>query len=365
MTNQSDSAKNSYQLIPNGMLEDNYPRNMWWCAARIDEVTEKPLARWLLEKPVVLYRLADGTPVALDDRCPHRWAPLSQGKVVDDQLICPYHGMEFGPDGVCTKVPTQSTVPNSARVQSYPLRESGLYVWIWMGDPEKIDQDPVDLSYMTDPGWSVLSGYYHVNANWVLLRENVLDLTHIAFLHADTFKQDDWDRVPEIKMDGETIIYRQEFEASPLSPLFCSAMGLEDGKVVKREQEGWMPSLAISFSEWRVHDIDAAPGERAHFKMRGVHVLTPAQRGKTHYFWTPAFDVPEISPEVAEKTRAGVISAFDEDKAILETIQRQVAEDPRGLNYPEINLAADTAGVRIRQLLRRKLKSERLPEESA
>ena len=62
------------QRISNGMLQDNAPRNMWWVAAHSREVTTKPLARWILETPVVLYRLADGTPAALYDRCPHRWA---------------------------------------------------------------------------------------------------------------------------------------------------------------------------------------------------------------------------------------------------------------------------------------------------
>ncbi len=137
--------------IPNGMLEDNAPRNMWWVAAWGDEVSEKPLARWLLDTPVVLYRLADGTPVALDDRCPHRWAPLSEGTVRDDMIVCPYHGMEFGADGHCTKVPTQKSMPRTAFVRFFPVRESGAFVWIWMGDPEAIDANPVDLTYMPIP----------------------------------------------------------------------------------------------------------------------------------------------------------------------------------------------------------------------
>ena len=110
MNEVSTGLTKGAQRIPNGMLDDNYPRNMWWCAAHRDEVSETPMARWLLEKPIVLYRLADGTPIALDNRCPHRWAPLSRGKVVNDQLVCTYHGMEFGKDGVCTKVPTQDNI---------------------------------------------------------------------------------------------------------------------------------------------------------------------------------------------------------------------------------------------------------------
>ena len=359
MIDASTGLTKGGQRIPNGMLDDNYPRNMWWCAAHRDEVSDQPMSRWLLEKPIVMYRLSDGTPVALDNRCPHRWAPLHRGRVIEDQLVCPYHGMQFGKDGICTRIPTQDNIPQTARVQSYPIRESGALLWIWMGDPEAIDHDPIDMSYTVNPDWSFVHGYYEINANWVLIRENVLDLTHIPFLHANTFQQKDWDNVPEVTMEGDTIIYRQDFAPSPLSPLFCAGMGFEDGKIVKREQEGRMPSLAVSFSDWNVHDIDAGPGDRVDYLVRGAHVVTPAQRGKTHYFWSAAFDVPNISDEVAQRTRASVTAAFDEDKELLEDLQTQVAADPRGLDFTEINLGADSAGVRVRQVLKRKLEAER------
>ena len=302
------------QRIPNGMLEDNAPRNMWWVAARGDEVSSKPLARWLLDTPVALYRIADGSVVALEDRCPHRWAPLSSGTVRDDQLVCPYHGMEFGTDGRCTRVPTQTTVPPQAKVRSFPVRETGAFIWIWMGDPDAIDSDPVDLSYTTNEDWSFVTGYYEVDANWVLIRENVLDLTHIPFLHATTFRQNDWVNPPEAVIEGETIIYRQAFAAAPLSPLFCAGMGLPEDKPVERVQEGRMPSLAVSFSDWNVHDPAPEPGRRSDFLMRGCHIVTPSRGGKTHYFWGAAFDVPSISEEVAAKTKASIVEAFDEDK---------------------------------------------------
>lgn len=359
MNNRQGDLTRGAQLIPNGMLDDNYPRNMWWCAAHVDEVTKKPMGRWLLEKPVVMYRLVDGTPVALDNRCPHRWAPLSDGRVIDDQLVCPYHGMEFGADGICTKVPTQDTVPAAARVQSYPVRQAGRFLWIWMGDPDRIDHDPVDMDYQTDPDWSTITAYMEVDANWVLIRENVMDLTHIAFLHSGTFKQSDWDKPPHVGMEGETVFYEQDFDPAPLSPLFCAGFGFEDGKVVKREQRGWMPSLAVSFSDWKVHDLDAAEGERVDYVVRGAHIVTPGKRGETHYFFAAAFDVPAVADEVLERTRANILQAFHEDKDLLEKICELVSNDPRGLDFPEINLGADGAAVRVRQVLKRKLDAER------
>lgn len=351
------------QRIPNGMLQDNYPRNMWWVAARSDEVTTKPLARWLLETPVVLYRLEDGTPAALYDRCPHRWAPLSEGHVDGDKIVCPYHGMEFNTAGLCTKAPTQEMKPKRAEIPSFPVREAGAFIWIWMGDKDAIDRDPPDVAYQTDPDWTFLGGYYQVAANWVLIRENVLDLTHIAFLHKNTFKQNDWITAPDSYLDGETVCYEQEFDLAPLSPLFCAGMGLPEDKPIKRRQVGRMPTLAISFSDWIVHDPAPEPGRRADFIVRGCHIVTPARRGETHYFWGAAFDVPSLTDEVIAKTSASVTAAFDEDKHLLERMQAQIEADPRGLDYLEVTLGADGAGILVRQILNQKLTAEGRPLE--
>ena len=119
-----------------------------------------------------------------------------------------------------------------------------------------------------------------------------------------------------------------------------------------------MPSLAISFSDWNVHDPAPDAGKRSEFIVRGCHIDTPAQRGKTHYFWMAAFDVPSLTEEVAEKTRASVTAAFDEDKQLLEKLHASVAADPRGLDFLEVTLGADGAGIRVRQILNKKLNAE-------
>lgn len=306
------------------MLQDNAPRNMWWVAAHKDEVSTKPLARWILETPVVLYRLEDGTSAALYDRCPHRRAPLSEGHMRADKLICPYHGTEFNTGGQCTKAPTQTMMPKTTQIPSFPVREAGAFIWIWMGDQDAIDCAPPKVGYQVDPNWSVVNGYYEVAANWVLIRENVLDLTQIAFLHMNTFKRDDWITAPDTYMEGETVCYEQDFDLAPLSPLFCAGMGLPEDKPIKRTQMGRMPSLAISFSDWIVHDPAPEDGHQSDFIMRGCHIVTPSTRGNTHYFWAAAFDVPKISDDVAAKTKASVTAAFDEDKHLLEKLQAQV-----------------------------------------
>lgn len=136
-------------------------------------------------------------------------------------------------------------------------------------------------------------------------------------------------------------------------------MGLSETKLVTRVQQGTMASLAVSFSDWHVHDPDPEPGRRADFLMRGCHITTPAERGSTHYYWGAAFDIADVPRDAIALSRDNVIAAFDEDKLLPERMQSQIARDPRGLDYPEINLAADGAGVRVRKVLQKKLAAER------
>src|SRR4029077_11043671 len=110
------------------------PRNQWYIAALSQEVTRGLLSRRILDDPIVFFRTQDGSPVGLADRCPHRGVPLSMGAIKDDVIRCAYHGFEFGKTGACHRVPSQSRIEPQLAVRSYPLREIGPYIWIWMGD---------------------------------------------------------------------------------------------------------------------------------------------------------------------------------------------------------------------------------------
>ena len=115
-------------------------RNYWYVAASDSEIGRKPFRRIIMNEPIVFYRTEDGTPVALEDRCPHRRLPLSMGKLVgDDVLQCYYHGLRFDRTGACVRVPGQDMIPASARVKAYPVVDRYKWLWIWMGDPALAD----------------------------------------------------------------------------------------------------------------------------------------------------------------------------------------------------------------------------------
>ena len=131
-----------------------YVRNAWYVAAWDHEITRTMKRRIILDEPVVLFRKDDGTAVALEDRCCHRQAPLSMGKLIGNVVKCPYHGLEFDATGKCVKVPSQDMVPASARVRSYPVVERNHWVWVWMGERAKADPALIeDFHWMDDPGW--------------------------------------------------------------------------------------------------------------------------------------------------------------------------------------------------------------------
>ena len=104
-----------------------YLRNCWYAATYANDVGDTPFARQLLGEFVVLFRTSDGVAHALEDRCPHRFAPLSMGTVVEDQLQCPYHGLRFGTDGACSYNPHYAALPkipeNSPGQTNFPISQ--------------------------------------------------------------------------------------------------------------------------------------------------------------------------------------------------------------------------------------------------
>lgn len=351
--------------FPNRMLEKNYPYNLWWVAAQAEEISRTPLARKLLDTQVVLFRQQDGQVVALEDRCPHRSAPLSMGRLEGDAIQCPYHGFEFGASGQCTRIPSQDHIPKNLCVRSFPIRQVGPLVWIYLGDTDQIAHapEPYDASWADDHSrWSVIYGQISLNNNYMLLRENVLDATHFAFLHRNTLQTDYWTTPPEMIMEGNTVTYREVFENVPLGPAFAGATDIPPDKPVHRDQRGTFLNPAVHLSTLDIRDPLPADGARDTFRLHVLHITTPASFNETHYFWFMGWDVPNVRERKGEafmnKWRANILAAFQEDKTMCEAIQSRVANDNHGLDYPEVIVAADKVAIRARLILESYLEKE-------
>ena len=157
-----------------------FMRNCWYVGAWDHELEDGPLGRILLGEPVVFYRKADGTPVALEDRCCHRHAPLSKGVLVGDNIQCPYHGLTYDRTGRCVEIPGQERIAGTARVRAYPIVERQQFVWIWMGDPKRADVAAIlDYPYHDQPErWPHRRAMFPIEANYMMIIDNLMDLSH-------------------------------------------------------------------------------------------------------------------------------------------------------------------------------------------
>ncbi len=169
-------------------LHNEYLRNCWYVAAWAHELIDgKLLARTILDQPILLYKGDSGRAVALDDRCCHRGARLSKGRLEGDCVRCMYHGLKFDGSGACVQIPGQDTVPKGMGVRSHPVIERDSLVWIWMGEADKADESLiVDFPYLREPGWRGVPDYLHYDANYLLIVDNLADFAHLAFVHRHT-----------------------------------------------------------------------------------------------------------------------------------------------------------------------------------
>lgn len=162
-------------------------RNYWYAAAFPEDVGRRLLARTFLNESVVLFRLEDGTPVALEDRCAHRRLPLSLGRLMGDTVQCGYHGLVYDCTGACIKIPGEKQVPKGTHVRCFPIAERYRYLWLWMGDPERADESLIpDYSRIVEPGWATTRIQLRLECNYLLTVDNLLDLSHLPYVHGTT-----------------------------------------------------------------------------------------------------------------------------------------------------------------------------------
>ncbi len=340
-------------------------RNCWYVAGWDHEIQRlKLLRRMLLGEPVLLYRKGDGAPVALEDRCCHRHAPLSRGRLRGDRVECAYHGLQFDPSGACVHIPTQDTIPKSARVRAYPVAEKHSWVWIWMGDPALADPALIpDFGVMSDPGWRWRGETLAVAGNYMLVVENLMDLTHLPALHQSTLADT---AVPandipvEYKVDSASIAVDRWVLDTPVPPYFRLL-----AKFTKEDRvDCWMNMWLRPPAFWRTvfGAAHAGTGARQGDRSRGVttwnlNAVTPETERSSHYFWAQAQNFGKDDPSISELDFQLVHTAFQEDLAMIKGQQENIDLAPDALR---LDLAADRAGIQARRIVERMIRDERV-----
>ncbi|WP_454740141.1 aromatic ring-hydroxylating dioxygenase subunit alpha [Cupriavidus necator] len=337
-------------------------RNMWYVAAfSADLKPGKCLARRYLNEPVVLFRGQSGVISALIDRCSHRAMPLSEGHVEGDTIRCAYHGLEFGTNGLCTRIPGQERIPAAANLRSYPVVERDELVWIWMGDPA--DADPsliLSNPEHTDPAWSWRPYYMHVKSNWQLLVDNILDLTHVAYIHANTIggnASTHFGADVSVNFDGEKVTLLRKMPDSAPPRTYIEAGGFK-GNVDRWQKVDYQPGtgnvLRVNAGACDV-GTGAYEGKRDNgFMLLNMHGVTPETETTTHYIWTICTNVPKETG-VPDRLFDQWYDTICEDERALEAQQRRINDTP---NMKFVGIASDGAVNRARSLLETMLAAE-------
>jgi phenylpropionate dioxygenase-like ring-hydroxylating dioxygenase large terminal subunit len=329
----------------------------WYVVAFGSEVGRSLLKRTVLGRNIVLFRMADSKPAALEDRCPHRSYPLSGGKLDGDTVVCGYHGLRFNAAGDCIEVPSQSTCPRGVGVRAFPLVERGPFIWGWFGDPDQADRERIPATpWLEDGQWASSHDYFHLQGNYVSLHENLLDLTHLSYVHAGTFGTPDYARAPyEVNSrDGYYQITRRVIPTR-LPPVWGQPTGLlHDHAARIATSEFLSPGLHVVSVTF--YDCDLPASSRPEFRIRTCHVPTPETHGSTHYFIVHSRDFALQDTSVTSFMREQLMLAFAEDVAALNRLEQVLADS--GDDRIEISFAADAAAVAMRRYLKKRALSE-------
>lgn len=332
-----------------------FVRNCWYVAAWTHELDETGmLARTILSSPLVLWRDSEGRAIAFDDLCCHRGAPLSKGRREGDSLRCLYHGLRFDSTGCCVEAPAQDRVPPQMKVRSYPVVERDGWIWLWMGDPDAANPQAVPATpCMNDPAWRSLPGYLHYDVDYLLIADNLLDFSHLPFLHPTTLGgSPDYAKVlPKVeRLERGVRTTRWVFDTDP--PAYTQQYGqFAPGDKVDR----WMlydflvPGVLLMDAGMAPAGSGAQHGNRqGALETRSYQALTPETQSSTHYFFTQAHNFHIDRPEVTEGLKKALLVAFEEDRDMITGQQKNLAMRP---DFKMTALTVDQALTQFRRVL--------------
>lgn len=343
-------------------------RNCWYVAAWNDEVTRTPLARKLCNEDIVMFRKTDGTVVALEDRCAHRRLPLSVGRVLGDSIQCGYHGLVYDCSGKCVKIPGQST-PDGIGVKAYPVIERDRFVMVWMGDPGAPDPGRVvSFPRLSDPDWGVTKVRLHIRGNHLLIVDNLLDLSHVAYVHNSTIGNAAVAEDAKVLFSrrGETVRVTRDMHDVPAARTYAE-FGPHQGNFDRWQLSEFYPPGYFFINNgsgglgWTAPEGDRLDTQ-GEWGFQVFHGITPETETTSHQFWALAHELRAIPPAGREEFYRQAHQVVLEDLAIYEAQQRSLDTDPRGAHAEDVGssvvIEADRGLLHARQIIRERLRQE-------
>jgi phenylpropionate dioxygenase-like ring-hydroxylating dioxygenase large terminal subunit len=332
-------------------------KNCWYLAAWSEEVANGlPFARTLAGEPIVLYRVREQV-VALLDRCPHRFAPLSLGSVEDGNIRCAYHGIAFGPDGRCIANP-HGIAPRSVRTSAYPVVERHSAVWIWMGKPSFADPGLIpDLSFIDAvPPKTLVKGLIPTAANYLLVADNIMDLTHADSLHPSTLGGGSISKVkPEVFEDSRGVTIRWSVH-NELPPPGIDRFMPKPGTPADAVRESYMVIPAVTKLTGSFIPV-GRPAEEG-IRLVTAHAMTPETEFSTHYFYCNTrnygLEDEDLTRQMTELTN---LAFAGEDKPMIEAQQKRMGTLDFWSLKPAL-IGSDKGSIAFRRLLARHIAKE-------
>jgi vanillate monooxygenase len=339
-----------------------YPKNAWYVACMPQEIDDKPLGRKVCDESIVFYRGPEGKVAALEDFCPHRGAPLSLGSVVEGKLVCGYHGLEMGCDGRTVAMPGQR-VRGFPAIRAYPAIERYGFVWVWPGDSERADAAKLHaLEWAESPDWAYGGGLFHINCDYRLMIDNLMDLTHETYVHSTSIGQKEIDETPtKTVTEGDTVITSRHMERVMAPPFWRMALrgnNLADDVPVDRWQIcRFTPPSHVLIEVGVAHAGNGGYHADPKFKASSIVVdfITPETETSIWYFWGMARNFNPRDKTLTATIREGQGKIFSEDLQILESQQRNLLAHP---DRKLLSLNIDSGGVQSRRVLERILAQE-------
>jgi phenylpropionate dioxygenase-like ring-hydroxylating dioxygenase large terminal subunit len=336
------------------------PADCWYVLAAGESVGRALRACRVAGLPLVVFRTVAGQVVALQDRCVHRPYPLSAGHLDGDELSCGLCGFVYGPDGQCVRVPTQSRIPLGAAVRAYPVREEQGLVWVWAGEPgrARLHRLP-DLPWLIQDGWTAVGGEQMVKAGFLLLHESFADVTKIPVLVPEVSPSVLQAAPPplDVEVTETTVSLSRRYPPGPLPDWQARALGRSADEELEHLQEGHFLSPAAWVDYWDVV-LDASGARPLKARMRFTQLVTPVDDRVSRLLWRVSRDFSVGDSATTARLAEMFVPYYATLAAAMETMQQVIDRDGPAA---EVNVSADVAALRVRQIVQAMLAEENAP----
>lgn len=341
-----------------------YVRNAWYVASWSNELgTDAPAGVTILGEPIVLYRDQDTNVVALENRCVHRLAPLSHGRCEGSRLRCMYHGLLFDASGALVEIPGQDMIPARAGVKAYPVIERHSWVWVWMGDPAQADPALVPPAVgFDDPDYILGCGKLDYAAEARLICDNLLDFSHLTYVHANSFGAgDQWaQQRPRVTALDRGVRVERWMEAE-LSVRTQADQLYDRWQAYDFLVPGILLMTGGNFPLGTAQRLNFAPPDLTE-ALSGVtytsQAVTPSGPGKSRYFFSWGPHVRHGDAAFRDTLMKIAAMAFDEDKIMIEAQQVIIDADPSKKPMP---IQSDKGVTIYNRLIERLAREESQP----